>query len=243
MNQTIGDLNSSLLDKTVSGEFSTIARYSIGSIYLIMSVILCSLYIMTMYLMATDKAECKFSYHKIILSLSLFDMVQIFLMGFVGGVFTFVENVPFWINKILGGILNSCWFVSCANGHLLAFNRFMSVIFSEKSKIIFSKNATSAYILATWLYGLVWIGVFMYPGYSMVFYKDGLCWGYDDTPLSQLGSQVEISVDLTNLACMAFWYLAVYFYLKTKVRNPKLHHVYYRDCDAFPHPYVSPTNL
>lgn len=195
----------------------SVERIVIGLVYLILSSILSILYFCVMYLMITDKNQWKYSFHKLIINLSVYDLIQLNLTGVTGGIFNLTNGCPFWFNKISGSIMNASWFVSTANTHLLAINRFVSVLLPNWMIRVFSKRATNLYVTLLLTYGLCWFTAHQFLGMNIIYFLGLNSWNFVDTPRGNLGALLNMSIDIVHILCMFFWYSCVYIYLKLKV--------------------------
>lgn len=192
-------------------------RIFIGCLYFFTSLFLTVFYCLTLYVMVTEKSQFKFSHMKIIVSISVADITQLITNGIVSGMFSLTEWCPFWVNKSVGAFLNMGWFSFDINSHMLAFNRFVNILFISKAKSFFSTECTYVYIGLTWVYGLAWLVAGFVPNLSLIYDPFSFAWMHDSPALSQVAAVAEIYLDIFNLGGTAFWYLAVYGYLKYRV--------------------------
>ena len=68
--------------------------------------------------------------------LGVSDMVQA-IGHLIGGIMAIVgSSGPYWMNEVIGAIMNSNWMSYGALLHLLAFNRFIHFCFVSSSNIV-----------------------------------------------------------------------------------------------------------
>lgn len=196
---------------------NSMIRISIGLLYIVLSSCFSLLYSMIFYLLITDRNQWKFSFHKLIVSLAIADMIQLIFNGLSGGIFNLTNKCPFFINKLFGSFSNASWFVSTATAHGLAINRFVSIIFNSKMPKIFSPIATNVYVLILWLYGMFWFVCHQFLGMNVLYSIEFNSWDFVETKMGEWGKLLNMSLDIVNIAMMLVWYLCVYAYLKHKV--------------------------
>jgi len=211
-------LNSNIFTKSES--IKLLFPYIVGCSYISLSFLFSVFYLSILIFLITDRKEWKFCYHKIILSLGVADIFQIGFLG-SGGVFVLMQKPPnFWVNKIFGAIISSTWFVSLANAHLLAFNRFVNVFFvSHWKERLFNRVSTCVYLIVFWFYGFLWFGFLVWYSeeQELVFSFDSFWWAYSENRLGQVSLQVDFYTDIFHLIGMVIWYSSIYIYLKIKV--------------------------
>lgn len=197
--------------------YNSVMTICIGVMYLSYPAIQFLLYVIVMYLLLTDKEQWKYQYHKIVISIGIADMAQLIFCGVASGVFTlWPYDIPYWINKLCGSVMNSCWFVYSISCHVLALNRFVHVVFSNNAESIFSKRLTTIYVTCIWVYGLVWFLVYYVFDVHVIYSKDLFAWTYDDQSTA-LVTLINFCIDLFNLVGMISMYACILVYLKMKV--------------------------
>jgi len=154
--QAISDITKNFT--TISADLSLSGtEIAVGSLYLALSIHWLVLHLATLSVIMSEKAERKFAYYKIIISICFADIVQIFVAGFIAGVFTLFHSAAFWVQKFFGALMMACWYANCFDLHLLAINQFFSVCFSSFAKQAFSKTKTYIYISRLWLVVYFWL--------------------------------------------------------------------------------------
>jgi len=210
-----------MMNESHNGTFSNtdfIDRKLIGPVYLTSSIFFLILYYMTFYIILMDKAAWKFSYHKILISISVADIGQLIFSGIVSGIFNLQPSVSNPFGKVFGGISNSFWLVYSVNAHLLAINRCVTIIFGQSAgDWAFSDGKIKFYLVLSWIYGFLWMIVYMLPGFGITYSNEGFFWAYEDNVYSQIGEKVEVGINLFNLVGMSLCYAGIYVFLKMKV--------------------------
>lgn len=206
------------MDITINNTHSNFARVTVGLLYFTFPIFLTILYVMILAVIIRDKSQHKFSFFRIMISISIADLGQLIFNGLGSGIFTLFNWKPEWLNKFFGAMLDTFWFVYGVNVHLLAINRFVNVVYGvKKSQVVFGRLHTTVYVSITWLYGIVWFGFLMSPRLSLLYSMDYFCWTYDETDLSKLAGKIDMYSDIFHLMAIIGWYTVTYVYLKRKV--------------------------
>jgi len=116
-------------------------RLPVGIVYLLLPISFLCLYFLVFLVMVRQKSDMKLTYHKILINIGLADMGQLVVLV-SSGTFTLVHtDIPYQLNKVCGGLANSFWLVYGFSAHLLAFNRFIEILFPNLGKSSFQNGA------------------------------------------------------------------------------------------------------
>lgn len=218
MSESDRELNSSLTDNDTS-HITTTEEIIVGSVYLFISIVYCVPYILTMFLIATDKKMMRMPYYHVVVHMGITDIVQLVFNGAASGIFTLLGgNEHFWVNKGIGGLMNFCWVIYCFLAHVLAFNRFVNIFWPLKIHVIFSMKNTKILIALIWFYGFCWLAAYMSPDFNLLYFVDGYNWDYDFNEISRIAWLVELISDSFHGVCMVIWYACIFIKLKIKVQ-------------------------
>lgn len=193
-------------------------QITIGTSFIFISCFFMIFYGSVLYFLINDEKQSKYNYHKIIICIGIFDILQLFSGSFTSGLYTLIQfDVPVWSSKLTGSVTNSAWFSYLISCHLLAINRFVAVIFPTKSDVIFSKTCMSIYLAMIWLFAGVGLTLHLTLDFKFSFNPQLQSWLYDDTPFAEKVIWFDICWNMFNIVGMFIWYTCVYVYLKMKV--------------------------
>lgn len=208
-------------DKDVTNKNLTFTRSEncvVGMVYVLLSIFYLLPYILCMKIIYSDRKLMSKSYYVIVVHMGFTDMIQLIFNGVAGGLFTvFGTSGHFWVNKIVGGLMNFCWVIYCFLAHVLALNRFFHVYWPVDTKFVFSMRNTKILIALIWLYGFGWLIAYLCPDISVLYFLSTYSWDYDRTEMSKIAWAVELINDCLHACAMVVWYLLIFVKLKIKV--------------------------
>uniref|UniRef100_A0A915K8D6 7TM GPCR serpentine receptor class x (Srx) domain-containing protein n=1 Tax=Romanomermis culicivorax TaxID=13658 RepID=A0A915K8D6_ROMCU len=107
-------------------------------------------------------------------------------------------SAGFVFNSTIGGMLNSAWESALAMIFCMAVNRLIC-------------------ITVCWIYGMIWLFIYVCPGGATVFYHfDEYCWDYDTGYMSDFFRALEFYADMTFMTMMIVCYSSIIIKLKIK---------------------------
>lgn len=190
----------------------------VGIIYVLLSLFYFLPYVLCMQIIYSDKKLMSKSYYVIVFHMGVTDLIQLIFNGMAGGMFTiFGGSGHFWVNKIVGGLMNFCWVIYCFLAHVLALNRFFHVYWPLDMNFVFSMRNTKILIALIWLYGFAWLIAYMCPKISVLYFLNTYSWDYDRTEPSRIAWTVELINDCLHAGAMVLWYILIFVKLKIKV--------------------------
>uniref|UniRef100_A0A915HPK8 7TM GPCR serpentine receptor class x (Srx) domain-containing protein n=1 Tax=Romanomermis culicivorax TaxID=13658 RepID=A0A915HPK8_ROMCU len=132
------------------------------------------------------------------------------------------NKIMCFINKFVGGFMNSVdiTYILCAN--LLAFNRFMVICFPTVSNRIFSLKNSNRILFFCTVHNLVLFIGYLMPGLNFIYSIKTFSWDYDTNDISSGASQIESIYDAAHTTGMTFWYTAIFVLLKLKSKRVSL---------------------
>lgn len=166
-----------------------------------------------------DKELRKLPSYQIIMHIGLADLSQL-VMTLFGGIFSVCQtDFHFVLNKIQGGVLISSWIAYTAMADLLAWNRLIYIYNPGKAIHIFTLRNTRIMLAICWIYGLIWLTVYMCPNYDFIYTPADHTWDYTLSPQSVSIGRGELSQDVFHCTSMVLCYGAIFFELTKQVRK------------------------
>jgi hypothetical protein len=171
--------------------------------------------------MIKDPNLSRKSFQRIMIALGVVDLLQLFFNGFVGSAFIVKgTNPPFWMNKILGALLNTSFIIHSSLATLLAFNRFVVMCMRQEwRQSIFSRSKTDAMIVGCFIYGLCFLIAYLCPKIDVLLHSNLYSWHYSTTPESETCSYIELVQDFTQVLFMIIFYTAVVIRMRRLIAN------------------------
>lgn len=198
---------------TLAKVFSTPVRWP-GAVMIVYSLACIVAYALCLMTILTNKDTAKSPSYRIIVHIGISDIGQLFLNGIVGGVFSLCQtDFNFYLNKVIGGVMNSIWVVCATLADLLAWNRLCHTYSPPLAERIFAMKNTRIMLAACWLYGLAWVIAFMFPNLDLLYDPAEHNWNYGPHPSAQIFSTCELAQDIFHCASMAMCYVAIVFKL------------------------------
>uniref|UniRef100_A0A915L5N8 Vomeronasal type-1 receptor n=1 Tax=Romanomermis culicivorax TaxID=13658 RepID=A0A915L5N8_ROMCU len=191
--------------------------------YLIASVVLSAVDIFCAKIILNESSLKKSPYFRIVLSITVSNIVQILFNSTAGGVFTLMgaydQRWTFWVNSTSSAFLGLGWSACTAGTHLMALNRFVHVYWPEKIPVLFSHVRTTFYIICVWSIGLVWFGVLMHPLVNLLYNLDTYSFLYEKNSSSDIVLIAHTSFNVVNVIGMAIWYCLIYKKIRRQVQS------------------------
>uniref|UniRef100_A0A915HZP1 G-protein coupled receptors family 1 profile domain-containing protein n=1 Tax=Romanomermis culicivorax TaxID=13658 RepID=A0A915HZP1_ROMCU len=148
MNQ-MNDLINSTINSTSKNEINVTL---VGTSYIVISMVYIVAYVLCLFIMCTDKWMSTVPLYRIIIHMGYSDLLQLVFNGLPAGVYSILgDDRPFYLNKILGAIVDAAWFLYIFLSQVLAINRFVHVFAAHRVSAIFSEKNTNIYITCCWV--------------------------------------------------------------------------------------------
>lgn len=181
-------------------------------------------YALCMTTIIKNKETWKVPSFQIIVHIGAADLVQLFLNGVLGGIFTLCQDdFSFILNKVAGGIMNSGWITYTMMADLLAWNRCLQTYKPSTAKRVFSMRNTRLMLAACWAYGLSWVITYMCPDLDLYYTVTEHYWDYDAVkPKSRSFATAELVQDTMHCVSMVLCYSAIFYKLANQVCSGSL---------------------
>ncbi|KAK0407966.1 hypothetical protein QR680_003698 [Steinernema hermaphroditum] len=188
----------------------------IGTCYLFSASIMFALNGL-LFLALLLKKDYKKSTFRVIMSLNVSCMLQLFVLA-CGGIMTIAQtNFDENLDKILGAIMQGSWLFYVGITLVLSVDRLLVFV---RPRPAFFSNLTNILMALCWLFGIALFILFLCPGYGYTYKVRGnyYFWTYNNEDGSQTVSLIEPYFDLPVLASVFIIYLFVFAYIM-KVRK------------------------
>uniref|UniRef100_A0A7E4V7I8 7TM_GPCR_Srx domain-containing protein n=1 Tax=Panagrellus redivivus TaxID=6233 RepID=A0A7E4V7I8_PANRE len=145
------------------------------------------------YLLCTRKDQFSAPVYSQLLHMCINDGMQLFVHIIGGYCILSQTDMPFLMNKILGGVINSGWFGWIAFSFTLSLNRFLTFCFPKYYDAFFSNRHVHWQIAICWAITLFTFAIYMTPFCTVQFYRLSFEWQYDkSTPWHSIVNTSEL---------------------------------------------------
>uniref|UniRef100_A0A915I9Z6 Uncharacterized protein n=1 Tax=Romanomermis culicivorax TaxID=13658 RepID=A0A915I9Z6_ROMCU len=137
------------------------------------------------------------------------DIIQVFFSGIVTGLFVLSPDLSsvWWLNTACGALASGAWFLYSFSANLLAFNRFVHIVYNDKVDQIFSPKLTARYLVVLYIYSFLWILVLISPPIGIKFspnHNTYVCNKLDKYCFWM--SRAALVFDWINVTCICVFY-------------------------------------
>lgn len=179
----------------------------VGIFYLISSITFIYLNILTILAIIKDAKLSKMPCYRIVIALSVSDIGQMIMNGFLAGIYSLSETTfNYSFTRVCGDILNSCWYASTSLTITLTINRFLTVCFTTKTKRFFEGRKTFIWIGACYCYAFVMFIIYMALDIIMAYDYTIHVWVYGIGSVTEVASYYNVGNNaLTNLILLVLY--------------------------------------
>ncbi|CAD5228674.1 unnamed protein product [Bursaphelenchus okinawaensis] len=139
-----------------------------------------------------SKRYWKIMCYKILLCMSITDIIQLFGHVYTGYLAISKEATWYWVEVIIGGLANAGHSVMLSQTMMLAFNRWSVLVRKEQRSEDDTKRAFIIFVIITYAYGGLFVITYFTPYCNLTYYADGYYWAYTNDSYSQIVAKVEL---------------------------------------------------
>uniref|UniRef100_A0A915L011 7TM GPCR serpentine receptor class x (Srx) domain-containing protein n=1 Tax=Romanomermis culicivorax TaxID=13658 RepID=A0A915L011_ROMCU len=202
-----------------------IATYRVlfGLSFLIPSILFALIHFILIVLIRKSTTLSTVPYYQCAIHVSITDAFQLLFNGLPTSFYLFYNSTSaFFVDKILGAILNSTFFVFIYFAALIAFNRLCYIFCRRKTTVdrLFSERKMRFFVAMGWCQGLGFFVLYSFTECTFRFSIDRLSFGYDEGHLSKIVQRLELIIDSVYLVIMAASYTLIL--IKLKITNNRI---------------------